>query len=160
MTLDDVNHLPRERVRRALLACADVPRWADGICEARPFPDEAALTDHADRLARTFTPDEVDRALAAHPRIGERAVGRSTEAAWSRQEQSAVQPDEELVTVNQAYEERFGRVFLICATGLTAQDVVTAARARLGNDDGTEAAVVKDELRRIALLRLDKELHG
>ncbi len=69
-------------------------------------------------------------------------------------------PDAELVEVNRAYEARFGRVFLICATGLTAGDVVAAARARLANDEATETAVVKDELRKIALVRLQKELDG
>lgn len=160
MTLDEINRGPRSQVRRALLACADVPRWADAICDGRPYPDEAALVDRADRLAREITDDELARALAAHPRIGDRARGGSTEAAWSRQEQAGVMPDAELVEVNQAYEERFSRVFLVCATGLTTGDVVAAARARLANDDATETAVVKDELRKIAVVRLQKELDG
>ena len=160
MNLDDVNHGPRDEVRRALLACADVPRWADAICDGRPYTDEASLLHHADLNARDLTDDELARAMAAHPRIGDRARGASTEAAWSRQEQAGVQPDDELVEVNRAYEARFGRVFLICATGLTAGDVVAAARARLTNDEATETAVAKDELRKIALLRLRKELDG
>ena len=160
MSLDDINHGPRDQVRQALLACADVPRWADAICDGRPFTDEASLMEHADLHARAFTDDELVRALAAHPRIGDRARGRSTQAAWSRQEQAGVQPDDELVEVNTAYEARFGRVFLICATGLTAGDVVAAARARLTNDEATETAVAKEELRKIALLRLQKELDG
>ena len=160
MNLDEINRGPRQQVRRALLACADVPRWADAICDGRPYPDEASLLDRADRLAREFSDDELARALAAHPRIGDRARGHSTDAAWSRQEQSGVLPDAELVDANRAYEARFGRVFLICATGLTAGDVVAAARARLVNDEATETAVVKDELRKIALVRLQKELDG
>jgi 2-oxo-4-hydroxy-4-carboxy-5-ureidoimidazoline decarboxylase len=104
----------------------------------------------------------VDRALAAHPRIGERAAGSGTEAAWSRAEQSAVSRDSEterqLAEGNHAYEERFGRVFLICATGLSAEDVLAALRTRLGHDEVTEQAVVADELRKIALLRLGKVL--
>ena len=160
MTLDDVNHGPRHQVRHTLLACADVPRWADAICDGRPFTDEASLMHHADLHARDFTDDELARALAAHPRIGDRAPGDSTEAAWSRQEQSGVRPDDELVEVNRAYEARFGRVFLICATGLTAGDVIAAARSRLTNDEASETAVVKEELRKIALLRLQKELNG
>jgi 2-oxo-4-hydroxy-4-carboxy-5-ureidoimidazoline decarboxylase len=160
VTLDDINHGPRQQVRDALLACADVPRWADAICDGRPFTDVASLMDHADRHARELTDDELARALAAHPRIGDRPPGDSTEATWSRQEQAGVQPDDELVEVNRAYEARFGRVFLICATGLTASDVIAAARARLANDEGTETAVAKDELRKIALLRLQKELDG
>ena len=59
MILDQINHGPRPQVRRALLACADVPRWADAICDGRPYPDEAALLDRADRLAREITDDEL-----------------------------------------------------------------------------------------------------
>ena len=79
-----------------------------------------------------------------------------------RREQSGVATDAEtlraLAEGNRAYEERFGRVFLICATGLGAQDVLAALRTRLTNDPATEALVVADELRRIALLRLERVL--
>lgn len=140
--------------RENLLACCDVPAWADAVLAAPP----ESRVEVADQVARAFTDEDVERALAAHPRIGERAEGQSTEAAWSRQEQGKVTPSDELVAVNRAYEDRFGRVFLICATGLTAEEVLAAARERLHNDDETEAAVVKDELRKIALLRLRKLL--
>jgi 2-oxo-4-hydroxy-4-carboxy-5-ureidoimidazoline decarboxylase len=116
----------------------------------------------ADAAARAFTPDEVERALAAHPRIGERADGAHAEAAWSREEQSGVATTSEaqqaLADGNRAYEERFGRVFLICATGLGADDVLASLRQRLHHDDDTEAAVVAEELRKIALLRLERVL--
>lgn len=162
MNLDEFNSTPADELRAQLLACADVPRWADDLLAARPYDDQAALETRADQGARDFTPDEVDRALAAHPRIGERAAGPSTEAAWSRSEQSTVSKDEEtqarLREANVAYEERSGRVFLICATGLSAEQILAAATARLGHDEVTEAAVVADELRKIALLRLRKVL--
>jgi len=160
MTLDEFNAAPGDELMPVLLACCDVPVWAAAVRDARPYPDVESLVDVADQLARTFTADEVDRALAAHPRIGEQAQGRSTEAAWSRQEQSGVSQDAqaELVEANRAYEERFGRVFLICATGLSAEQILESARSRLGNDDATEAAVVAEELRKIALLRLRKVL--
>jgi 2-oxo-4-hydroxy-4-carboxy-5-ureidoimidazoline decarboxylase len=162
MDLDRFNEEPVDRLRPALLACCDVPAWADGVADGRPYADVSALLDAADAAARRFTPDDVDRALAAHPRIGERATGQATEAAWSRQEQSGVSRDEATAAAlrdgNRAYEDRFGRVFLICATGLAAEDVLASLTARLGNDDATEAAVVADELRKIALLRLRKVL--
>jgi 2-oxo-4-hydroxy-4-carboxy-5-ureidoimidazoline decarboxylase len=143
----------RELTEADLLACLDVPGWAATVLEGRPYADESALLDAADHAARELTDEDVDRALAAHPRIGERADG------MSKQEQSGVTPGAELVEANRAYEERFGRVFLICATGLSTEQVLASARERLGNDDETEAAVVKDELRKIALLRLRKVLH-
>ncbi len=158
MTLEELNQAPGDELTATLLACCDVPAWAVALRDARPYADEQALLALADERARSFTPAEVDRALAAHPRIGERARGASTEAAWSRQEQSGVAEDAqaELLAANQAYEARFGRVFLICATGLSAEAILASARARLDNDDATEAAVVAEELRKIALLRLRK----
>lgn len=162
MTLDDFNAAPDADATAMLLACCDVPAWADAVRTGRPYADVEQALAVADEAARGFSADEVDRALAAHPRIGERAKGAGTEAAWSRQEQAGVSRDADsqahLVEVNRAYEERFGRVFLICATGLSAEQILTAARERLGNDDAREAAVVAEELRKIAVLRLGKAL--
>ncbi len=162
MDLEAINTAPADVVRPALLACCDVPSWADAVLAARPYDDEAGVLRVADRAARQLTAADVDRALAAHPRIGERAQGEHAEAAWSRREQAGVSTDEAtaraLADGNRAYEERFGRVFLICASGLSAEQVLASLRERLGNDPAAEAAVVADELRRIALLRLERVL--
>lgn len=161
MDLEQFNTAPADDVRPALLACCDVPRWADAVLAGRPYADDAAVVRTADEAGR-FIPDEVDRALAAHPRIGERAQGDHAEAAWSHREQAGVSTDADtaraLAEGNRAYEERFDRVFLICASGLTAAEILENLRTRLDNDPQTEAAVVADELRRIALLRLERVL--
>jgi 2-oxo-4-hydroxy-4-carboxy-5-ureidoimidazoline decarboxylase len=137
-----------------------VPRWVDAILAKRPYGDRAALTAVADQLLRELDDNEVDRALQAHPRIGDRPQGAGTEANWSRNEQSGVGADpavrQELAEGNRQYEDRFGRVFLICATGLSAAQMLDSLRTRLTHDDATEAAVVHEELRKIALLRLSK----
>ncbi|MGZ4579109.1 MAG: 2-oxo-4-hydroxy-4-carboxy-5-ureidoimidazoline decarboxylase, partial [Nocardioidaceae bacterium] len=90
----------------------------------------------------------------------ERPAGADPGAAWSRQEQAAVDRDDEtaraLAEGNRAYEDRFGRVYLVCASGRSGAELLADLRRRLGNDDATEAAVVADELRKIALLRLGK----
>jgi OHCU decarboxylase len=162
--LEEFNSTPADRLRPALAACCDVPEWVEGILAKRPYGDVAALTAVADQSLRELDDDEVDRALQAHPRIGDRAQGVSTEASWSRKEQSGVGDDpgarRELAEGNRQYEERFGRVFLICATGLSAQDMLTNLRERLMHDDVTEAKVVHEELRKIALLRLAKVVDG
>jgi 2-oxo-4-hydroxy-4-carboxy-5-ureidoimidazoline decarboxylase len=103
--------------------------------------------------------------MSAHPRIGERAAGSGTEAGWSRQEQSAAATGddalrERLRAGNAEYERRFGHVFLICATGLSAEQVVGALRERMGNDIDDEREVVRGELRKIADLRLAKAATG
>jgi 2-oxo-4-hydroxy-4-carboxy-5-ureidoimidazoline decarboxylase len=156
MRLAELNAAPDEELDAALLACCDAPAWAARVREGRPYDDVAGLLATADEAARALTAADVERALAAHPRIGERAEGERTEAAWSRQEQAGVAPDDDLAAGNRAYEKRFGRVFLICATGLSGAEILEALRRRLDNDDETEAAVVADELRKIALLRLGK----
>jgi 2-oxo-4-hydroxy-4-carboxy-5-ureidoimidazoline decarboxylase len=164
VSLSEFNASTAERATATLTACCDVPSWVDAVRDGRPYAVAEDAFDVADKAARDFTPADVERALAAHPRIGERAPGSDTEALWSRQEQSAVATDTEtkdaLVDANRAYEERFGRVFLICATGLSSGEILAAARERLGNDDATEDAVVADELRKIALLRLRKVLES
>jgi 2-oxo-4-hydroxy-4-carboxy-5-ureidoimidazoline decarboxylase len=162
VTLDEFNSAPSALATSALLTCCDVPGWAAAVRDGRPYPDLESVLDVADKAARELTAEDVDRALAAHPRIGERPDGRGAEAELSREEQSGVSTDTRtrsaLLEGNRAYEERFGRVFLICATGLSGEDVLAALRERLGNDEHTEAAVVADELRKIALLRLRKLL--
>ncbi|MGP4028893.1 2-oxo-4-hydroxy-4-carboxy-5-ureidoimidazoline decarboxylase [Actinomadura sp. 3N407] len=156
------NTLPDARARELLLACLDVPAWAGALLSARPYADLDALLERAGAAAGRLAPDEIDRALSAHPRIGERPAGTGTQARWSRGEQSGVGGDTgvqaALAEANRRYEERFGRVFLICATGLDADHVLDAARARLGNDDETERRVIAGELREIALLRLRKAI--
>jgi 2-oxo-4-hydroxy-4-carboxy-5-ureidoimidazoline decarboxylase len=162
VSLHDFNAAPDDVVTATLLACCDVPSWAAAVCAGRPYADVDAVLQAADDAARTLRPDDVERALAAHPRIGERAEGGGTSAAWSRAEQSRVGDGtrQALLDANRAYEKRFGRVFLICATGLDGDQILGALRERLDNDDDTESAVVADELRKIALLRLGKALQS
>lgn len=160
---EQVNAAGEAELRAFLAACCDVHRWIAGVADARPYADDTALIETADRIARTFDATEVDRALAAHPRIGERAEGNSQSSRWSRTEQSSVSRDEdiaaELAEANRQYEQRFDRVFLICAAGLSAEEILAAAFRRLSNDDEAERSVVADELRKIALLRLKKGMN-
>jgi 2-oxo-4-hydroxy-4-carboxy-5-ureidoimidazoline decarboxylase len=152
------NDMESAPVTELLLACCDVPAWASTVRDGRPYADVEATVAAADAAARDFTAADVDRALAAHPRIGERAVGESASARWSRGEQGRVDRDDSTLTAlaagNRAYEDRFGRVFLISAAGLSGDQILASLRSRLDHDDDTELRVVADELRKIALLRL------
>lgn len=162
MDLEDFNSAPEADMRATLLACCDVRPWSDAVLAGRPYADASDVLRTAGTAALRFTASDVDRALAAHPRIGERAAGASTEAAWSRKEQSGVATDAqtqaELLAGNRAYEERFDRVFLINAAGLDAQTVLAQLRRRLGNTPEEESAEVASELRGIALRRLARVL--
>ncbi len=141
---------------RDLLACCAARRWADELLARRPYHDLAQLRSVAERVLTALDWPDIEQALAAHPRIGERAAGAGTEAAWSRAEQAGVTPSDDLVAANHMYEERFGHVFLICATGLSGEQMLTALRQRLGNDPAAERDVVREELRKIVDLRLGK----
>ena len=145
----------------ALRPCCASTRWVSQLVAGRPYrtPDKLLATSDAAIAALTW-PD-IEEALAAHPRIGDRATGAGQEAAWSRQEQSgtsAAGPGAQaaLRSANAAYEERFGHVFLICATGLRTSDMLIALHERMGNDPATEREVVRGELGKIAALRLAK----
>lgn len=161
--LERVNALPRAALERELYGCLAVTRWAREVAGRQPYADAGELRRAADAAARTLTANEVDEALAAHPRIGERPEG--PEAATSRREQSGVdRDDQDLATAlregNVAYEQRFGHIFLICASGRGGEEILAELHRRLDNDPETERAVVADELRKIALLRLDGVLTG
>jgi 2-oxo-4-hydroxy-4-carboxy-5-ureidoimidazoline decarboxylase len=155
------NVLSAAEAEAALLAVCAAPGWAREVAAGRPYATEADFVAVAEARYDRLGWPELAEALAAHPRIGQRPVGESREAAWSRREQagvggapSAVQA--ELAEVNRAYEERFGHLFLIFASGRTAPEILAAARERLTHDDETERAVVRNELRDIVRLRLER----
>jgi len=158
-SLAQFNALPADAAERELLACCAAPAWAKAVSDGRPYPDRVALRAAAEAAAKDLTWADVLQALSAHPRIGERPAGLGREAAWSRREQAGADDASvaaDLVEANRAYEERFGHVFLIFATGRTAPEMLAAARARLAHDEATERPVVQEELRKIALLRLER----
>ncbi|KQT01191.1 2-oxo-4-hydroxy-4-carboxy-5-ureidoimidazoline decarboxylase [Cellulomonas sp. Leaf395] len=139
----------RERLTTAL----HVARWVDEVAAGCPYPSLDALVGVADLAARGLTPAEVDEALSAHPRIGEKTAGLSSaeQAASATEDPKLV---EAMVVGNQTYEQRFGRIFLIRAAGRSRLEVLAELHRRLGLSDDEEAAEVADQLRQIALLRL------
>src|SRR5262245_27609005 len=148
--------------REVLLGCLSVPRWADDVLAGRPYADPAALLAVADKAARSLTDEELEQALAGHPRIGERATSGHNAGA-SRREQAGVDPAAgdtaaRLVDGNVAYETRFGHVFLIRTAGRDGEEILAELQRRLGNEDDTERAETVDNLRQIALLRLEAAL--
>lgn len=162
---DTINSLPRNELVIRLLACLDVPRWAEEIADQRPFAESAQLRAAADAAAAKLTAEEIHRALAAHPRIGERAGGTGSSAAWSRSEQSGVDAQDEALQQalregNETYERRFGHVYLVCASGRSGAELLDVLRSRLDNTPEAELRIVAEELRKIAQLRLAKVVEG
>ncbi|MBT2501250.1 2-oxo-4-hydroxy-4-carboxy-5-ureidoimidazoline decarboxylase [Curtobacterium sp. ISL-83] len=161
MDISELDRLAAADAGVLVRSWAAVPRWVDAVLAARPFASVSDLAATADQLARTWSDDEVAAALADHPRIGDRPTGSGASADASRVEQSS-SADAEPETAaairegNAAYESRFDRVFLIRAAGRSADEILAELRRRLGNDDLAERVEVADELRAIALLRLER----
>lgn len=161
--LERLDALPADQLRAALRACCASSAWVSRMAARRPYRSREDLLDAAEQECRALGDADLDEALSAHPRIGDRAGGSGTEARWSRQEQASVSGTDDatraqLLEANLAYEERFGRVFLIRAAGRTPAEMLAEARRRLRNDDATERAEVLVQLGQIARLRLEKLL--
>jgi 2-oxo-4-hydroxy-4-carboxy-5-ureidoimidazoline decarboxylase len=156
--VDRFHTLSHEQAVAELMTCCAVPSWAAQMSSLRPFSDEAALVAAGRKLAEQLSWPQVLEALSAHPRIGQRLAAQNREAQWSRQEQSGVSAgsQEALVNGNIAYESRFGHIFLICATGLSGEQMLAELTRRLENDATREQAEVKRELAKIVELRLRK----
>ncbi len=148
-----------EGLRERLLVALAVPAWADRVAAGAPYDGVDELVDAAVTAATPLDGSEIEQALSAHPRIGERRVGDDAEARFSRSEQSAsADPDETLAGLlavgNAAYERRFDRVFLIRAAGRSRAEIIAELIRRLANDDSDEFAEVGEQLRQIMALRL------
>lgn len=156
-----LNELPSADAREALRACCAASAWLDAIVAGRPYPDRAALQEASAAALRALDWDGIREAIDVHPRIGERIAAATRESAWSASEQVGMAgADEEtraaLVEANRAYEERFGHVFLIFATGKSDVEMLAAARERLNHGVAVERDIVRSELSKIVALRLDK----
>lgn len=157
--LSQFNAMPADQAADLIRPCVDNERWITAVVAGRPYDSVDAALEVADRAAATWSAADVDRALAQHPRIGERADGDTAEAELSRREQAATGIDDtteaQLLTGNRAYEARFGRVFLIRAAGRSATQILAELTRRLDNTAEDEAAEASRELAQIAALRLE-----
>ncbi|ADG88050.1 OHCU decarboxylase [Thermobispora bispora DSM 43833] len=155
----------RELSRDELSSCCASAAWVSKVSARGPFRDLGDLLRAGEEALAELTWADVLEALAAHPRIGERPAGEGREAAWSRAEQAGTaEAGRELLDRlregNAAYERRFGHVFLVCATGKTAAEMLELLEKRLANDEETERKVVREELSAIVRLRLTKLWEG
>ena len=158
-TLGSFNTAPAQDAERTVLACCASGTFAKVIAGRRPYPDQAALLTAIDTVFSALSWDDIVEAMSEHPRIGDRSVHGGMSAA--EQSGAAAASDEVtqgLVDGNVAYEQRFGHVFLICASGRSGQEMLDQLRARLDNDEEAERAVVRAELKKITRLRMTKML--
>jgi 2-oxo-4-hydroxy-4-carboxy-5-ureidoimidazoline decarboxylase len=160
MHLEQFNAASRTEAGDFLRPCLDIQRWIDELAEGRPYAGPEALLTAGREAANPFTPAEIDAALAHHPRIGERAQGDSAEARLSQSEQAGLgvadtDVAEALAEGNRTYEEKFGQVFLIRAAGRSREEILAALNTRLSHSPEQEQLVIGQQLREIAVLRLE-----
>jgi OHCU decarboxylase len=147
-----------------IFPCCGSNSWARQMAALRPIEDEDSLLAASDKIWRSLTEDHWMEAFAHHPRIGRsiappRAPARSAE--WSREEQQKVgAAGDDLIAAlaegNRAYEQRFGRIFIVCAAGKSAQAILDILQRRMRNDEQTELQESAEQQRQITSLRLKK----
>jgi 2-oxo-4-hydroxy-4-carboxy-5-ureidoimidazoline decarboxylase len=160
------NALSSKEAAEELLPCCGSKAWAEKMAAQRPIADEIALLAACDTACESLAESDWLEAFRSHPRIGERSASATTSArseAWSREEQRSVETKNDNMKMmitegNRTYEERFGRTFIICATGKSSAEILDSLRRRLRNDDSTELREATEQQRQIARLRLKKWL--
>jgi 2-oxo-4-hydroxy-4-carboxy-5-ureidoimidazoline decarboxylase len=160
------NRLPQDEAEYEILPCCGSREWAHRTVIRRPFADEAQLLEAAGEEWRNLGERDWDEAFRSHPRIGETRAAlpaHAQSAAWSAQEQrEAADPGDEikiaLSDANREYEERFSRIFIVCASGKTATEMLAILRRRLQNDRETELREAVEQQRQIIELRIGKWL--
>jgi OHCU decarboxylase len=177
--LQRLNELPPAEAEAHLLSCCGSREWARRLSAERPFASAEELAEASDRIWRSLSKADWREAFGAHPRLGDVAgtgptglhpppnsdQKRGLSPFWSREEQAgtATASTETLASLadaNREYEERFGHIFIVCASGKSAAEMFAEALARLHNDAQTELGIAAEEQRKITRLRLAKLLEA
>lgn len=161
-----LNDLSPDEAESAFRDCCGSHEWARRMAAARPFAMLDGLFETADRIWRSLLTADHLEAFAAHPKIGSKkaTAGQNVQAVnWSAAEQSGMNAAikdvrDELADVNGLYEDKFGFIFIVCASGKSAEEMLAICRARLGNSVETEFAIAAEEQRKITEIRLKKLL--
>lgn len=164
--LEELNQFPPEIAEAKFLSCCGSHRWAQKMNAARPFADVSLLLNQSAEIWQNLSPDDWLEAFAAHPKIGARRASphqTGQSAAWSAGEQSGTQTATdavrtELAEANRLYEEKFGFIFIVCATGKSAEEMLGLCRERVPNSAVAEIRIAAGEQRKITEIRLKKLL--
>ena len=161
ITLAAFDDLSRDGAREMLRECCGSLEWASRLEKGRPYRSLEQLLERSDETWWSLRREDWLEAFRGHPRLGDSSVKvDSTSSTWSRAEQAAIvaQTDaqDELRRLNKAYEDRFGFIFILCATGKSANEVRAALERRLKNDPVSELREAAEEQNNITRLRLRK----
>jgi 2-oxo-4-hydroxy-4-carboxy-5-ureidoimidazoline decarboxylase len=160
------NELSPEKAEEEILPCCGSKTWAQQMAARRPIHNEPAVLAACDEVWRNLPESDWLEAFRSHPRIGELSVPSASAARsanWSGEEQRRVTAAGEDINValaegNRAYEQRFNRIFIVCATGKSGPEILEILQRRLRNDDRTELLEAAEQQRQIAHIRLQKWL--
>jgi 2-oxo-4-hydroxy-4-carboxy-5-ureidoimidazoline decarboxylase len=166
VVLERWNAVPVAEAVKEILPCCGSKAWAGGMAARRPFPDVTTLLAASDETWSNLGAAEWMEAFHSHPRIGESRAAQSASAqsaTWSVQEQRDVAAAGDAVKItlaeaNREYEQRFRHIFIVCATGKSAPEILAILRRRLQNDDATELREAAEQQRQITRIRLTKWL--
>ena len=162
------NGLPQEEAAREIFLCCGSRTWAASMASKRPMHDEAALLEASDEIWRGLDEEDWLEAFQSHPRIGESHAKKTAapqSSVWSEQEQRQAASADEAIKLalkwgNREYEQKFGRIFIVCATGKSASEILEILRRRLHNDEATELQQAAEEQRQIMHIRLKQWIAG
>ncbi len=167
MTLEELNTISQPQLKEELLKCCGSSSWVKMLMAYFPVDDVNRLLEEAERIWRECSEDDWKEAFGHHPRIGdvELLTEKFTSTAhWASGEQSGVntaskETIEALAEGNHLYEEKFGYIFIVCATGKSAEEILGMLQSRLENKPGDEIKIAADEQNKITKLRLEKLLN-
>jgi OHCU decarboxylase len=164
--LNRLNSLPASEAHDNFLACCGSGEWATRMTQSRPFGNLNDLMQTAETVWWSLTAKDWYEAFSCHPKIGAKKAERRVTAIaqkWSEQEQSRVGNEADtlnaLLELNQKYEEKFGYIFIVCATGKSSHEMLEILKERIGNDEQKELRIAAGEQAKITKLRLEKLLN-
>jgi OHCU decarboxylase len=163
--LQRINKADRAEAESLFRDCCGSARWAMRMASSRPFASEIELIDTASAIWNDISTDDWLEAFSAHPKIGETKASNTRFGEWSKGEQAGMNAADELIKqeladANRAYHEKFGFIFIVCATGKSAGEMLQLCRDRFGNDRETEIGIAAEEQEKITEIRLRKLLDG
>jgi 2-oxo-4-hydroxy-4-carboxy-5-ureidoimidazoline decarboxylase len=150
--------MPESQARELLRECCGSSRWVEAMVARRPFGSRAAAFDAADEIWASLDGADWREAFAHHPRIGEQTTSSVAAKEQSGVSGAADDVRHALAKANRDYEQRFGYIYIVCATGKSAEEMLAIAQARLQNDPDKELLMAAEEQRKITRLRLQKLL--
>jgi 2-oxo-4-hydroxy-4-carboxy-5-ureidoimidazoline decarboxylase len=156
MTLDNFNSLDDAEKTAALRHCCGSQAWVHRMLAGFPYADESSLLAAASQNWRQCEPADWLEAFGHHPKIGAATADRTAAAEQSGVATTTTDILQRLAAGNRQYEGQFGYIYIVCATGKSASEMLAILESRLGNDPDTELPIAMAEQEKITLLRLQK----